>query len=375
MSLRVLVDRPVELWRRYERHISVIGILTGFIFDLIVADRPDSINNNLYLLAYLFVAGGLIILLNLRSAKRRESEAPYQPLFLLFVLQFCFGGLASNMLVLYGRSGTFAGSALFFVILIALLIGNEFMRTRYAQLRFNIVVFYLLLFTYLIIAVPTFIFHSVGTLVFLASGITSIAIIAGFLWLVYVLVFRGREQEREAKLYEVSVLVGCVFVLFNGLYFLNIIPPVPLSLKGIGIYHSLERLPTPAGGEKSIYEATYEEPAWFVFWRDTSTTYSVRGSATASCFASVFAPTGLSAPIVHMWERYDEVGGRWVVASRTTFAISGGRDEGFRGFSDAVVSPGRWRCNVQTQNGTLIGRFAFKVVESSQTPALSQKTL
>jgi len=166
-----------------------------------------------------------------------------------------------------------------------------------------------------------------------------------------------------------------VFLLFNALYFLNIIPPVPLSLKNIGIYHSLERLPASAGGMQGIYRATYEEPMWFVFWRDTSTTYTLHAGASATCFSSVFAPAKLSAPVYHRWEKYSEQDNEWAQVSRIPFNISGGRDGGFRGFTNLSVTPGRWRCNVETQGGALIGRTAFTVVQSPTPPALSQKEL
>lgn len=374
MSLRTLAQRPVELWHRYERHISAVGILTGFIFDLVIADRPDSPTNNLFLLSYLGIAGALIIILNLRTARRRELEPAYQPLFFLFMLQFCFGGLASNLLVLYGKSGTLAGSALFILLLAAMLIGNEFLRTRYAQLRFNIAVYYLLLFTYLIIAVPTFIFHSVGVLVFLFSGFLSLLLIGGFLSIVYVAVFRGRQRGRQ--LYEVSVLVAMIFFLFNGLYFLKIIPPVPLSLKGIGMYHSISRLTAPTGSTQGIYTAAFEPSPWFVFWRDTSGTYTITStSAQAACFSSVFAPTNLATPVFHKWEKYDEGAGKWVVKTRVSFPINGGREEGYRGFTLSNVEPGQWRCNVETASGALIGRISFTVLQNQALPTLSTKTL
>ncbi|HYF13069.1 MAG TPA: DUF2914 domain-containing protein [Candidatus Paceibacterota bacterium] len=373
MAVRSLVRYPYELWRKYERRLSAIGIATGFVFDLIIADRPDSPTNNMILLSYLCIAGALLIVLNLRTIRRRDIEPMFQPLFLLFALQFAFGGLASNLLVLYGRSGTFAASALFLIILGAMLIGNEFMRSQYSQLRFNIVVYYVLLLTYLVIAVPTFIFHSVGTMVFLASGAISLVIIAVFLALVYYVVLRGRERAHQ--LYEVSVLVALVFILFNGLYFLKIIPPVPLSLKNIGVYHSLERLGAPAGGSQAIYTAEYEPAPWYVFWRDTSSTFTISSPKDAVCFSSVFAPSGLQAPVFHRWERYSEEEGEWIDEFRTSFAISGGREGGFRGFTDGRVTPGKWRCNVETQNGALIGRISFTVTESAIPPALSQKTL
>ncbi len=347
--------------------MSAIGLINGFFFDIWFANRPDSPSNNLYLLIILSVAALFIILLNLRLERRRETHPSYQPLFLLLVLQFCFGGLASNMLVLYGRSGTLAGSTLFLLLLGAMLIGNEFMKTRYAQLRFNIVVYYTLLLSYLLIAVPTFVVHAVGTWVFLLTGALSLAIIAVFLFFVYFLVFRKRE--RGAQLYEVSVLVGCVFILFNVLYFLNIVPPVPLSLKNIGVYHTLVR--NPSGN----YTATYEPSPWFIFWRDTSDVYSVSNAGTAVCFSSVFAPTGLSAPIFHQWEKYNESTGRWDTVSRISFAINGGRDAGFRGYTDLKVTPGRWRCDVETEAGALIGRISFTVKNTTPLPAFPSKTL
>lgn len=373
MGVRSRFSDLVELWNRYERVLSTCSLIVGFIFDLFLAKRPDSVVDNILLISYLFIAASLIIILNIRVARRREVEQQATPLLLLLVLQFCFGGLSSNLLILYGKSGTFAASALFLLLLFAMLIGNEFLKSRYAQLRFNIVVYYILLLTYCIIAVPTFITHSVGTLVFLFSGVLSLAIISGFLFFVYVIVFRGRNRSQQ--LYEVSVLVALVFFFYNGLYFMNIIPPVPLSLKNIGVYHSLSRLAAPAGSTESIYSATFEPSPWFVFWRDTSNLYTVSDSRSASCFSSVFAPTGLSAPIFHRWEKYDEDTGKWTTMSRISFPINGGRAEGFRGFTVSGVVPGKWRCNVETSTGALIGRISFTVAAASTTSSLSQKRL
>jgi hypothetical protein len=160
-----------------------------------------------------------------------------------------------------------------------------------------------------------------------------------------------------------------VFTLFNILYFLNIVPPVPLSLKSIGVYHTLVR--NPSGN----YTATYEPSPWFIFWRDTSNVYRVSNAGTAVCFSSVFAPTGLSAPIYHQWEKYNDDKGRWETVSKISFPINGGRDAGYRGYSDLVVTPGRWRCDVETQSGALIGRISFTVRSSDSPPASSSRTL
>ncbi|HVV38732.1 MAG TPA: DUF2914 domain-containing protein [Candidatus Paceibacterota bacterium] len=363
----------VDLWNRYERPLAAASLTIGFIFDLFIAKRPDSVFDNLLLLSYLFIAGSLIIILNLRQTRRTTDIVNAPPIFLLLILQFCFGGLSSNLLVLYGKSGTLAGSTLFLLILAAMLIGNEFLKTRYEQLRFNIAVYYLLLLTYAIIAVPTFILHSVGTWVFIISGLISLVVMIPFLVLLRYVLRRGTQEKQ--LLMEARVIIVAIFLGFNALYFLQIIPPVPLSLKGIGVYHSLTRLPAPAGGTDSIYSGAYEPAPWYVFWRDTSNTYTLTADNKASCFSSVFAPTSLSAPIYHTWERYDQEAGKWVVMSRISFPINGGRDEGYRGFTVSKVTPGKWRCDIETSNGSLIGRISFAVVESSSTPQIATKDL
>jgi drug/metabolite transporter (DMT)-like permease len=365
--MRAAWRRMFIFWQKYEHHLGVGAIATGFAFDLFLAKRPDSVIDNALLLTYLFVAGAFIIILNLREVRRKENMS-VEPLFLLLILQFCFGGLASNLLVLYGHSGTIGGSVLFLGLLLALVFGNEYLRSRYVRLRFNIAVYYFLLLTYCIIAVPTFIFHSLGTWVFVGSGLISLAVMAGFLFVLYTAVLRKTARG----LSDALMIVGAIFCLFSGLYFLDIIPPVPLSLKNIGVYHSV--LKQSGGG----YFATYEAAQWYVFWRDTSATYTINaqdGGNVASCFSSVFAPTDLNTAIYHRWEEYDSEAGRWQTMSRISFPISGGRAAGYEGYTIKSVTPGEWRCDVESQSGALIGRVSFTVVAASTTPQLSQTTL
>ncbi len=354
-----------KFWQRYEHHINVAALVVGFLFDLWVAKRPDSTFNNILLLSYLFIAGAFIIILNLREMRRKEGRSA-EPLFLLLVLQFCFGGLASNLLVLYGHSGTLGGSAIFVGMLVALVFGNEYFRNRYTLLRFNIATYYFLLLTYAIVAVPTFLVHSIGTGVFLLSCLMSVLYIAGFLAILFYAVLQG---NRAKQLFDVSSLVGLILVVFVGLYFLNIIPPVPLSLKDIGIYHSVLKR------SDGTYIALYEPTSWWEIWRDTASSYSIGTTQSAFCYASVFAPSALEAPVYHKWEYLNPASGEWEVRSRVAFPVQGGRDEGYRGFSvKTALTPGEWRCDVETAQGALIGRVSFTATTASE-PKLSQTVL
>jgi hypothetical protein len=339
----------------------------GFVFDLILAKRPDSIADHILLLSYLAIAGAVIIQLNRREMRRKEAQHSAEPLLLLLLLQFSFGGLASNFLILYGKSGTLTASALFIGFLIALIFGNEYLRNRYAQLRFNVGVYYLLILTYCVIAVPVFITHTIGTWVFLLSGFISLGVIAGFLAILWSIVFRSKEVS---KLFAVATIVLSIFLIFNALYFLNIIPPVPLSLKDVGVYHSLLKR------SDGNYVALYEAAPWWQFWRDTNATYTLGAGASAFCFSSVFAPTNLETPIYHEWEKFNDASGAWELEARIAFPIAGGRSDGYRGYSvKSALTPGQWRCNVETERGALIGRSAFVVVEATTSPELSQRVL
>lgn len=357
-------SKMFALWQKYEHHLGVGALLVGFLFDLWVAKRPDSIFNNILLLSYLLIAGSFIIFLNVRT-KRRPNDA--EPLLLLLVLQFCFGGLASNLLVLYGHSGTLAGSAVFIAILILVVFGNEYFRSRYSLLRFNVGVYYFLLLTYALVAVPIYITHSVGVGTMLLSGFLSLLFIGLYLAILFFAVFRGTDTD---KLKEVSLIIVGIFLAFNVLYFLNVIPPVPLAMRDLGVYHSVLK------HSNGTYTAIYEPVPWYQFWRDTSETYMLGSSRSAFCFSSVFAPTDLQTPIYHKWEYKNPVSGEWEARSRISFPISGGREDGYRGFSvKTALLAGEWRCDVETASGALIGRIGFVAVESSTTPALSQKTL
>ncbi len=359
--------RLFKWWERYEHHLGLGALLLGSGFDLFMANRPDSLANHLLLLSYLSVAGGLIVVLNLREMQRARGKHESEPFFLLLILQFCFGGLASNLLVLYGKSGTFASSTIFFALLLALVLGNEFMRNRYALLRLNVGIYYFLLLTYITLAVPIYLTHRVGVWVFLLSGAISLVIIALFLFALYVAVFRRNMDNLRG----VTLIVASIYFAFNLLYFANIIPPVPLSLKDIGVYHSI--LKQSSGN----YLALYEPSPWWQFWRNTSATYTVSGAAAAAtCFSSVFAPTDLTTPIFHRWEKKDSATGQWQTISRVSFGISGGREDGYRGYTlTASLTPGQWRCDVETAQGQLIGRESFTVVQGTTVPQLSQKTL
>ncbi|MFA5841577.1 MAG: DUF2914 domain-containing protein [Candidatus Paceibacterota bacterium] len=346
---------------KHERYVGIAAIAVGFIWDSLTLARPDQIFGNITLISYLLISAGGIIVLALR-AKRNVIA----PILWLALVQFSFGNLAGGFLVVYGRSGTFEGSYLFFLILGAFIIGNEFMRDKYSRVNFHISVWYFLLFSYLSLMVPM-ILSRMGDDVFLLSGVSSLAIVS-----VFILILRIISPDMMLAAMKNTIFsIAAIFTLLNGLYFLNIIPPVPLSLRGIGVYHGMEKT---INGD---YKAFFEKPDWYEFRRDTGKTFTILpGNRVAYCFSSVFAPVKLETGIYHVWEYYDGRAGEWRVSSVVSFPITGGRNNGYRGYSaKSSLASGKWRCSVKTESGALVGRTTFDVIYSTQPFSLSEKIL
>jgi hypothetical protein len=76
---------------------------------------------------------------------------------------------------------------------------------------------------------------------------------------------------------------------------------------------------------------------------------------------AIYAPAGLRQPVEHVWRRDGQV----VNVVRLT-PVQGGRRDGFRTFSRKTAFPadavGRWRVDVTTEAGQLIGRLRFRVI-------------
>lgn len=339
---------------KHERHIGTAALFVGAAFDWLTITKPDSLFGGISLATYLAVAGGSILLLNARSAREKES------VWLVVLLQFCFGNLASGLLVLYSQSATLVGSWLFLLVLGAFLVGNEFARKRYVRLRSQLVGYFILVTAYAGFVVPVLL-TAVGTSIFLLSVALSLSFMVGYVALIYAAAPSRVRGDWKGTLVGVVIVAG----VFNALYFLNFIPPVPLSLKEAGVYHSVTR---SVSGYAVVGEI---RPKWYDIRALMTTKVHIVAEEGLYCFSSVYAPVGLKTPIYHRWEQYDMTSKEWETRARIPFPISGGRDEGYRGYSyKGSLADGEWRCSIETQEGALIGRRTFTVSVIAQEPEL-----
>ncbi len=337
--------------QKYERHAGIAALFGGFIFDTLTLGGPDELFGTLVLGGYILVSAVCIVALSLFGRTQKIA-----PVFLLLFLQFCFGNIAGGLLVLYGQSGTFEGSFLFFLLFGIFAVANEFLRQRYTLLNFHIGAWFFLVLAYSALVMPVLL-KQMGDNVFIGSIFFATAAVGLLILIIYLVSPAGFTNVKK----RVGATLLCIGILFTGLYFFNIIPPVPLSLRQIGIFHSVTRT-------SGIYEATLEKPEWYEFFRMTNKVFTAKGGEKAYCFVSVRAPVSLHASLVHRWEAYDEGLREWQTAQILSFPITGGRAEGFRGYSEKEVSEGRWRCSVETTRGALVGRTTFIVKEGLREP-------
>lgn len=361
MNLRMkkLYKRIEAFVERYDRQISSVALVTGFIVDSLTLRRIDLLAENLIFMAYIAAVAAGIATMNLYMGGKLKSRAfEYAVPVIPAVIQYAIGGLMSGFVVFYSRSSALSASWPFLLLLVFLLIGNESFKKHYARFSFQVCILFFALLSFSIFSMPILL-GSMGPAVFLLSGAVSLVAVALFLFALHV---RVPKLVRKSLKSTVISITG-IFVAVMALYFGNAIPPIPLSLMDSGVYHKV----VPSDGGYILYRESGSN-CGFLCFRET---IHIFPGEPVYAYSAVFAPTRLGTVIAHRWQRYDEASGRWQTQSVVSFPIRGGRDNGYRGYSmKSNVLPGKWRVDVITGGEQVIGRINFAVERAVAPPAI-----
>jgi hypothetical protein len=162
-----------------------------------------------------------------------------------------------------------------------------------------------------------------------------------------------RPLAAEAFKRHLAIPAVLVCGLFFLLYLLKAIPPVPLSVQFMGIYHDVTRIP-----QSSHYRLVHEKE-WWRFWHNGDQLFRAQTGDRIFVFARIFSPTGFADQVMLRWLWRDPRTG-WQTTDLIPITISGGRDLGYRGVAyKANYSPGAWRCQVETKDGRVVGSLRF----------------
>ncbi len=347
--------------------LPVVFFFAGVAYDTVTLSRIDRLQDNLILLLYLVLLGFLIVLAGRVGSTVTESvelppgaasfllrARPYYPM----AIQFLLGGLFSAYTIYYSRSASLSATAVFFGLLVVFLVANEFLKDRLTNVRLLVSLYALVCFAFFTFFLPVVV-GRMNTLVFLTG-----AVLSGLVTLRVVnLIYRGNAAFSRQDLALTATPPLAVIGVLVGFYFLNWIPPVPLSLQFGGIYRKVAK-------ENDTYQLSFEKGSWYQVWKRSDTLFPA--DRQVFCFTAVFAPVDLNTTIYHDWQ-YRANGKRpFRTADRLPIKISGGREGGYRAYTvKQGLDAGEWRVDVQTEDGRILGRVNFRVEKQAEAqPAL-----
>ena len=228
--------------------MPALFFFSGVGYDTLTLTRIDRLQDNLLLLLYLVLLGLLIVLtgrLGIEPLPGREQLTSLTPFaswmlrmrpYFPMAVQFLLGGLFSAYAVFYSRSATLTSTGIFFALLVALLVGNEFLRDRLSSLRLLVSLYAVVCFAFFTFFLPVMTgFMNVA--IFLVGAGLSVAVTLRVVQLIY----RNNPDRSKREAIGVTAPACALIGLLVCFYFLNWIPPVPLALKFGGIYHEVKK--------------------------------------------------------------------------------------------------------------------------------------
>ena len=322
--------------------------------DALTVDRVDSwrlIGQQVGYLAVIMVALTQMFLEEGRPLRELDKMSVLKRWYFNYrtaLVSFFLGTLLNLYTIFYFKSSSLVVSFAFLGFLVVLLVANESARFKSLGLSFRFALLSLCMMSFFACMVPVLV-GSIGLVVFLFSILVGCVPLIGLsLWI------RARAPERvQQARRQISIPLGLVLVGFLAFYLFRLIPPVPLSIPFIGVYHDVEKT-------KEGYRLSHERPAWR-FWENGDQQFLAQGGDKIYVFFRIFSPTRFSGQVTMRWYWKDNAG-RWAPQDSIPINIVGGRKEGFRGYGVKTnYQFGDWKVQVETNDGREIGRIYFNV--------------
>jgi hypothetical protein len=345
------LERLRLYYSRNEGRIAAVFFAAGFVFDMFTVGRIDSWLTIGQQLAYLLVIMAVLLHMFL------EQDAPLpEPASAILkkwyyeyrspLVHFLMGALLNLYAIFYFKSSSLLVSFGFLGVLMAVLLANEVKRIKSFGLPVKFALLSLCFLSFFACVVPVLV-GRIGLGVFLLSmSAGCVPLVAGAGW-----VRRRAPEKFLLARRQILVPLGCVVIGFLVFYLFRLIPPVPLSIPFIGVYHNVER--TEAG-----YTLSHERPAWR-FWHNGDQDFAAQPGDKIYVYFRVFSPARFADQVQMRWHWKDPARG-WTLHDTIPIRIVGGREQGFRGYGiKSNYQPGEWKVQVETTDGREIGRVYF----------------
>ncbi len=358
-SPSTITERVQAFRKRHARAEMALFFLGGFVFDVVTLDRIDNWKTLLQQGGYLLVLGGLLLF---EQRYRLTGEQPPKGLRWLLrfsedALHFLLGSLLSSYALFFFKSASGISAAIFLLVIFGLLVANELPRFRRMGPVVRFGLYSLSLTAYFAYLLPV-LFGTINAALFVLA-----AMLSAPPFLLFFKLAKKWSGEKEVALKQVAAPAGGVQAVLLALYLAGAIPPVPLSVEYLGVFHEVRR------GEDGKYELLHERPAWR-FWQRGDQVFRARPGDKVYVFASVFAPMSFHGRSIYFHWFYDDPQRGWREVSKWEYPkLTGGRAEGYRVFASlSKPLPGDWSVEIRTSDGREVGRVGFTVEPDASSP-------
>jgi len=355
--LILTIQQARQYYQAHEGRVAALFFAGGFLFDTVAVGRPDSwhmvAQQALYLAIVTAVLTQMFFVPDEPALDGLSPVKRWYYRYRLAILSFFLGTLLNLYTLFFFKSSSLLVSFSFLLGMVALLLLNEFGPFKRLGLSFKFALLSLCGLSFCATVVPI-LFGQIGVTVFLVSmAVGCLPMLALAAWIRR----RAPDQFPRAR-NQILVPFGGVLVAFLAAYLFRVIPPVPLSIPFIGVYHAVERA-------QDEYRLSHERPAWR-FWQNGDQEFRAQPGDRVFVFFRVFSPTRFADEVRIQWFHRQQ--GGWVPQDTIPIKITGGRAEGFRGYGFKTnYQPGEWKVQVETADGREIGRiyFTLEVVPAS----------
>jgi len=343
------LEKLKEYYGRWEHLASPLFFAVGFIFDIFTLGRIDEISNVLIFSFYLTLSF-IVLAVDLGFIFTKEyspkSAISYFKNYKDEVFHFSQGALLSAFTLFYFKSASLSTSLVFLGLMVLLLLINELPFVQKLGLAIKGVFLNLTFLSFFLVYIPLMV-GKIGLLIFIMS-LGAYLILSLGLGLLFIK--KGISRELIKKSWFTPGI--SLFIIFLFLRLMHWMPPVPLSLEKAGVYHNIEK-------QYPEYHLYHQKP-WWRFWHNSDEWFRARPEDKVYFFTRIFAPRGFNDKVFVHWQKYTEDG--WATSDRIPLTITGGREDGFRGYTHkSNFTEGEWRVMVETGGKLEIGRLAFDI--------------
>ena len=279
-------SRLLDLYERNETKVDVAFFLGGFVFDVFTLSDIDDPLNILQQVVYLLIIGSILFYDFLGSQDLFKPSPRIQKLwnYRQLIVHFLLGSLLSVYSLFFFKSASIFSSIIFIALMAGLMIANELKNVQKSEVNLKIALFVICVFSFFSMLIPVLL-GFVGIVPFTLSVIATGLVLGGIVKLL-----KKKIQDSRLLLKSIAAPGGIVLVLFFLFYLVGWIPPVPLSVQTMGIYHSIEK-------SEGQYLLSHERPGW-KFWHKGDQDFYAEPGDKINFFAEIFSPARFDESVI-----------------------------------------------------------------------------